>query len=295
MREMSRAYIKIQDGCNEFCSYCKIPFARGRSRSRNLDSILNEVKLLTEEGFKEIILIGINMGVYGKDLQDGYDFEDLLEAVSNVEKVERIRLGSIYPDKINDRFIEIMRTNPKMMPHLHISLQSCDDEILNLMKRKYGTSLIREKLGKLKEVVEDLEFTADVIVGFPKEKEENFKNTYNLIKEINFSDLHIFPYSDGENTVASRLPEKVDGNTKKERVKSLEKLTVSMGDISKKNNLGKITEVLIETIKDGFAYGYTKNYHRIKIEDNGYHVNDIIEVQIYLEEGILYGKKTEKN
>ncbi|MCK5780318.1 MAG: tRNA (N(6)-L-threonylcarbamoyladenosine(37)-C(2))-methylthiotransferase MtaB [Psychrilyobacter sp.] len=291
MREMSRAYVKIQDGCNEFCSYCKIPFARGRSRSRELESILKEINILTSEGYKEIILIGINMGVYGEDLEKGKNFEDLLESVTSIEGVERVRLGSIYPDKINDRFIQIMAENSKMMPHLHISLQSCDDKILNLMKRKYGSSLIREKLLKLKEKVKNIEFTADVIVGFPEEKQENFDNTYNLIKEIGFSDLHIFPYSDRENTVANKLPGKVDALIKKERAKTLEKLRVSMQEERKRENVGKITTMLIENIKNNYAYGYTKNYHRIRVRDENYKTNEIIEIKINLEEGILYGTK----
>ena len=291
MREMSRAYVKIQDGCNEFCSYCKIPFARGRSRSRELESILKEINILTSEGYKEIILIGINMGVYGEDLEKGKNFEDLLESVTSIEGVERVRLGSIYPDKINDRFIQIMADNSKMMPHLHISLQSCDDKILNLMKRKYGSSLIREKLLKLKEKVKNIEFTADVIVGFPEEKQENFDNTYNLIKEIGFSDLHIFPYSDRENTVANKLPGKVDALIKKERAKTLEKLRVSMQEERKRENVGKITTMLIENIKNNYAYGYTKNYHRIRVRDENYKTNEIIEIKINLEEGILYGTK----
>ncbi|OQY42578.1 MAG: tRNA (N(6)-L-threonylcarbamoyladenosine(37)-C(2))-methylthiotransferase MtaB [Fusobacteriia bacterium 4572_74] len=294
MREMSRAYVKIQDGCNEFCSYCKIPFARGRSRSRKLNSILTEVEILIGEGYKEIILIGINMGVYGEDLEEGKNFEDLLEAVTEIEGVERVRLGSIYPDKINDKFINIMVNNSKMMPHLHISLQSCDDEILKLMKRKYGTALIKDRLLRLKEKVKDLEFTADVIVGFPQEKDENFKNTYNLISEIGFSNLHIFPYSDRENTVASKLSGKVDGNTKKNRAKKLESLRKEMEQLSKENNSGKTTKVLVETIKDDYAYGYTENYNRIKIVDSGYKVSEIVEVEIYLEEGKLYGKETKK-
>ena len=294
MREMSRAYVKIQDGCNEFCSYCKIPFARGRSRSRKLDSILTEIEILTGEGYKEIILIGINMGVYGEDLDEGKNFEDLLEAVTAIDGVERIRLGSIYPDKINDRFIDIMANNFKMMPHLHISLQSCDDKVLRLMKRKYGTDLIKNKLLGLKEKVKDLEFTADVIVGFPQEKDENFQNTYNLIDEIGFSNLHIFPYSDRENTAASRLSGKVDGSDKKNRAKKLECLRKEMEQLSKEKNVGKKTKVLVETIKDGYAYGYTENYHRIKMVDSGYKISEIVEAEICLEEGKLYGKETEK-
>ena len=294
MREMSRAYVKIQDGCNEFCSYCKIPFARGRSRSRKLASILSEIEILTHEGYKEIILIGINMGVYGEDLDEGNNFEDLLESVTEIEGVERVRLGSIYPDKINDRFIDIMAKNSKMMPHLHISLQSCDDEILKLMKRKYGSDLILDRLLGLKDKVKDLEFTADVIVGFPSEEDRNFENTYTLIDKIGFSNLHIFPYSDRENTIASRLPNKVEAIDKKQRAKKLEELRKKMEQNSKEKNIGNRTKVLIENIKDGFAYGYTENYHRIKVIDSEYKVNEVVEVEIYLEEGKFYGKKTEK-
>jgi threonylcarbamoyladenosine tRNA methylthiotransferase MtaB len=255
---------------------------------------LTEVKILTDEGYKEIILIGINMGVYGEDLEEGKNFEDLLEAVTAIDGVKRLRLGSIYPDKINDRFIDIMANNSKMMPHLHISLQSCDDEVLKLMKRKYKSDLIRDRLLTLKKRVKDLEFTADVIVGFPQEKDENFKNTYDLIEKIGFSDLHIFPYSDRENTTASKLSGKVDGRAKKERAKKLEDLRKNMEQLSKEKNIKKKTKVLVENTKDGYTYGYTENYHRIKIEDSGYSVSDIVEVEIYLEEGKLYGKETKK-
>ncbi|MGL4969398.1 MAG: tRNA (N(6)-L-threonylcarbamoyladenosine(37)-C(2))-methylthiotransferase MtaB, partial [Fusobacteriaceae bacterium] len=152
LREMSRAYVKIQDGCNSFCSYCKIPFARGRSRSRLPEQILKEIEKLTHEGFKEIILIGINIGAYGEDFEEKTSFEELVEKVIKIEGVERIRFGSVYPDKISDRFIELFKS-PKVLPHVHISLQSGDDTILSLMKRKYGTGLMKERLEKLRNSV----------------------------------------------------------------------------------------------------------------------------------------------
>ena len=173
LREMSRAYVKIQDGCNNFCSYCKIPFARGKSRSRQKDNILKEITKLSQEGFKEIILIGINLGAYGEDLENGGNFEDLLKDILKIEGIERVRIGSVYPDKISDEFIE-MFSNPKLMPHLHISLQSCDDTVLKRMRRKYGSSLIEERLTKLRKAVPNMEYTADVIVGFPGESQEMF-------------------------------------------------------------------------------------------------------------------------
>ena len=199
LREMSRAYIKIQDGCNNFCSYCKIPFGRGKSRSRNFENIISEAKKLVEEGYKEIILIGINIGDYGKDLEGDIVFEDLLESLTKIDGITRIRLGSIYPDRITDRFISVMK-NPKIMPHLHISLQSCDDDVLRAMRRKYGVELIKERLQKLKSEVENIEYTADVIVGFPGETEKMYENTKEAIKEIGFSSLHVFPYSERKNS-----------------------------------------------------------------------------------------------
>jgi threonylcarbamoyladenosine tRNA methylthiotransferase MtaB len=295
LREMSRAYIKVQDGCNNFCSYCKIPFARGRSRSRKLDSILKEAKILSKEGFKEIIIIGINLGAYGEDLSENVDFETLLEEISKTEGIERIRIGSMYPDKISDRFVELMKTNKKLMPHLHISLQSCDDEILNVMNRNYNGELIKDRLIKLKNAVENIEYTADVIVGFPGEKEINFENTSSLIKSIGFSDLHVFQYSDRENTVASKLKDKVDSKTKKDRAEKLEKLRTDMKENSLEKYLGETMEVLVEESKNGNTYGYSKNYIRVEILDYIGEVNELVEVVIrQLENGRLTGEKKSK-
>jgi threonylcarbamoyladenosine tRNA methylthiotransferase MtaB len=295
LREMSRAYIKVQDGCNNFCSYCKIPFARGRSRSRKLDSILKEAKILSKEGFKEIIIIGINLGAYGEDLSENVDFETLLEEISKTEGIERIRIGSMYPDKISDRFVELMKTNKKLMPHLHISLQSCDDEILNVMNRNYNGELIKDRLIKLKNAVENIEYTADVIVGFPGEKEINFENTSSLIKAIGFSDLHVFQYSDRENTVASKLKDKVDSKTKKDRAEKLEKLRTDMKENSLEKYLGETMEVLVEESKNGNTYGYSKNYIRVEILDYIGEVNELVEVVIrQLENGRLTGEKKSK-
>lgn len=290
-REMSRAYIKIQDGCNNFCSYCKIPFGRGRSRSRKFENIILEANKLSEEGYKEIILIGINLGDYGKDLKENFDFEDLLEALIQVEGIERIRIGSVYPDRITDRFIEIMKNNRKMMPHLHISLQSCDDEILQKMKRKYGANLIKERLTKLKENVKHMEYTADIIVGFPGETDEMYKNTKKVIKEIGFSSLHVFPYSERENTLAATYPNKVNSQDKKSRAIDLEKEVEELGEKIRNKYIGKKLNVLIEEKKsDGFYYGYSKNYLRVKLLGDNLKVNDEVEVIIKgLEKGLLIG------
>ena len=291
LREMSRAYVKIQDGCNNFCSYCKIPFARGKSRSRQKDNILKEITKLSQEGFKEIILIGINLGAYGEDLENGGNFEDLLKDILKIEGIERVRIGSVYPDKISDEFIE-MFANPKLMPHLHISLQSCDDTVLKRMRRKYGSSLIEERLTKLRRAVPNMEYTADVIVGFPGESQEMFENSYNLIDKIGFSGLHIFQYSDRENTLASTFEDKIDPKVKKERADELEKLKEIMAERERKKYLDRELKVLVEEEKDGYLYGYSENYLRVKFKGKATSLNHIVSVKIdSLEKEMLIGNE----
>lgn len=280
LREMSRAYVKIQDGCNNFCSYCKIPFARGKSRSRKKENVIKEIKKLVEEGFKEFILIGINLGAYGEDLEENIDFEGLLENILQLEGVERVRIGSVYPDKISDRFIELFKNYKNLMPHIHISLQSCDDTVLKMMKRKYGSELIEERLLKLKNSVENMEYTADIIVGFPGETDEMFENSYNLIKKIGFSGIHIFQYSDRENTVASRLENKIDAKVKKERADKLEELKHEMACIEREKYIGKELEVLVEEESDGYLFGYSENYLRVKFKGEQDLLNKIKKVKI---------------
>lgn len=291
LREMSRAYVKIQDGCNNFCSYCKIPFARGKSRSRQKNNILKEITKLSQEGFKEIILIGINLGAYGEDLENGGNFEDLLKDILKIEGIERVRIGSVYPDKISDEFIE-MFSNPKLMPHLHISLQSCDDTVLKRMRRKYGSSLIEERLTKLRKAVPNMEYTADVIVGFPGESQEMFQNSYNLIDKIGFSGLHIFQYSDRENTLASTFEDKIDPKVKKERADELEKLKEIMAERERKKYLNRELKVLVEEEKDGYLYGYSENYLRVKFKGKATSLNHIVSVKIdSLEKEMLIGNE----
>ena len=279
LREMSRAYVKIQDGCNNFCSYCKIPFARGRSRSRKRENILKEIEKLVSEGFKEIILIGINLGAYGEDLEEDIDFEDLLEEILQVKGLERVRIGSFYPDKISDRFIELFKYK-NLMPHLHISLQSCDDTVLKMMRRNYGSDLIEERLLKLKNSVENMEYTADIIVGFPGETEEMFQNSYKLIDKIGFSGIHIFQYSDRENTIASRLENKIDSKVKKERADRLEELKHIMSKRVRESYIEKNLKVLIEEEIDGYLYGYSENYLRVKVKGDKKLINEVVDKKI---------------
>lgn len=274
-REMCRVYIKIQDGCNNFCSYCKIPFARGKSRSRNKENILEEVKKIGEEGFKEIIIIGINLGAYGEDITGKEEFNNIMLEILNKKSIERVRVGSFYPDKITDEFAQLF-SDKNLMPHLHISLQSCDDEILKKMKRKYDSSLIEERLLKLREKVPLMEFTGDIIVGFPGETDDMFQNTYNLIEKIGFSGLHIFPYSDRENTAAANFTEKVPGKIKRDRVAIMEQLRDKMGYQIRKKYIGQELNVLIDEEDNEYYYGYSENYLRVKLKK----ANEVSQIKI---------------
>ena len=292
LREMTRANIKIQDGCNNFCSYCKIPFARGNKRSRSMESILEEVKKLAAEGYKEIILIGINLGAYGEDFTEKkISLEDVMEESSKIDGIERIRIGSIYPDKISGRLIRLMAENSKIMPHLHLSLQSGDDEILKMMKRKYDSKIVREVVAELRNKVKDIEFTADVITGFPGEKEENFKKGYDLIEDIGFSGVHIFQYSDRENTEASKFEGKIKPEIKKIRAKELEELSEKSADKRRELYIGKTVKVLVEEGSSRGYYGYRENYLRVKVERENAEMNTVIEVKINkIEKGLLKGE-----
>ena len=279
INEMTRAYVKIQDGCNNFCSYCKIPFARGRSRSREKNNIINEIRELVQNNYREIVLIGINLNAYGEDLKEKTTFEDLLEEIFEINGIDRIRIGSVYPDKITDRFIS-MFDNPKLMSHLHISLQSCDDTVLSMMKRNYNSRLIEERLLRLKDAVSNMEFTGDIIVGFPKESDKMFENTYNLIEKIGFSGLHIFPYSDRKNTEASKIPEKISNKIKKNRVKLMEELRDKMALNIRKKYIGKELSILVEEEKENCLYGHSENFLKVKATGNNQLVNKIINIKI---------------
>lgn len=296
LREMARAYVKIQDGCNEFCSYCKIPFARGKSRSRKAERVLEEIEKLLTEGFQEIILIGINLGDYGKDLAEDICFEDLVERILKKKKLSRLRVGSVYPDRITERFVKLFE-NSKMMPHLHISLQSCDDTILQRMRRKYGKDVIVSSLENLREIVPDIEYTADIIVGFPGETEEMFRNTYETLKRLSFSHLHVFPYSDREGTIASHMENKIGAEIKKQRTKQLEDLQEQIGQKRREVYIGKTLEMLIEEKKEGYYWGYSSNYLRIKmLATRELLLNSLVQVNIQeAEKGVLIGNEYEKS
>ena len=286
-RDKARAFVKIQDGCTKFCSYCKIPYARGMSRSRQPESVLEEIKFLGEAGYKEIVVTGINLSEYGSDFGENINFDYILEKILKIEEIDRVRVSSVYPDTLSEKFISLLKENKKLMPHLHVSIQSLDDKILKLMKRNYRAEFVVELLKKVQEEVPDSAITADIITGFPQEEEENFWNTFENMKKINFSDFHIFPYSDREKTAAAAFTGKIEPEVKKERVKILEKLKKSKIKEFREKFLDTVQKVYIEEIKAGKAYGYTENYLRVEVNSVSHKVADIVEVKIMSSAGDL--------
>lgn len=280
LRDKARAFVKIQDGCTKFCSYCKIPYARGLSRSRKPAEVLEEIRFLGQAGYKEVVLTGINLSEYGLDLEEKMSFDDILENILEIDEVDRVRVSSVYPDTLSEKFIYLLKNNKKLMPHLHVSVQSLDDKILSLMKRKYNAEFVVNLLRRIQSEVPELAMTADVIVGFPQEEEKNFINTFENMKKIEFSDFHIFPYSDREKTAAALLDGKIDPQIKKERVKILEKLKNKKFKEFREKFLNTVQKLYIEEIKADKAYGYTENYLKVEINSTSYKVTDIVEVKI---------------
>ncbi len=258
----TRAYIKIQDGCDNFCSYCVIPFVRGSIRSKNFETALEEAKMLVKNGHKEIVLTGIHTGSYG--VGTDHDLTDLIHEMSKIDGLERIRISSIEITELNDKFLNELKENEKICNHLHVPLQAGSDEILSLMRRKYNIDEFIAKINKIREIRPDISITTDVIVGHPMESEELFLKTLENVTKINFSKVHVFPYSKREGTLASRMEGQVPKNIKHERSKRLIEKSGELEQAYLKKFQGKTLQVLIE--KDNT--GLTSNYIKVKVLDN---------------------------
>ena len=260
----TRAYIKIEDGCDNFCSYCIIPFVRGKKRSKDFSLVLREVQHLANNGYKEIVLTGIDTGGYESN---GKDLTDLIHEMSKINGIERIRQSSIEITQINEKFINELKNNKKICDHIHIPLQSGSDSILKLMNRKYDLKYFFDKIDMIRSVRPDISITTDVIVGFPGETEEMFLETMETCKKINFSKIHAFPYSERKGTKASMMDGKVPESVKHERVKKLlelsEKLEKSYYDKFK----GKNKDVLIEEVNEFGSKGRTSNYLMVHTDE----------------------------
>ena len=261
----TRAYLKIQDGCNNFCSYCIIPYTRGRVRSKDKDLVIKEAQVLVDRGYKELVLTGIHTGAYGIEF-DNYTFFDLLkDLVSKVKGLKRLRISSIEINELTDEIIDFISENKIVVNHLHVPIQSGCSETLKRMNRKYDVSRFEERIDIIKNKIKDVSLTTDVIVGFPLETEEEFLVTYNTLKRIGFSRLHVFPFSSREGTVASKMKGHINGNIKKERVNRLISLSKELEKEYYSRFLNKELEVLFEENKNGFYKGYTTNYIKVSV------------------------------
>lgn len=277
--ENVRAYLKIEDGCDNFCSYCLIPYRRGRTRSRNHEQILKEAVSLVENSYKEIVLTGIHIGGYGRDL-DNDSFSKLVEDILNIKNLYRLRISSIEESEIDESLIKLINERDNLANHFHIPLQSGSDTVLKRMNRKYDCEQFLSKIELIRKACPNVALTTDVITGFPGETEEEFEETYEFIKKCGFNMLHVFPYSSREGTVASRMPNQIDPRIKKERALRLIELSNKLWDKYCNNFVGKEVEVLIEQYdeKNHFNVGHTSNYLEVKIPSNENCVGKIVKV-----------------
>lgn len=278
--EKTRAVIKVQDGCNQFCSYCIIPYARGRIRSRKPESVIKEITDVAKEGIKEVVITGIHIASYGKDFNTEYRLIDLLEEIQKVNGIQRIRLGSLEPTLITEEFVTRLKKLSKICDHFHLSLQSGCDETLKRMNRKYTTDQFRHVVELLRNAYPEVHLTTDVIVGFPGETEEEFNKTYEFLKEIKFYKMHVFKYSPRSGTVAAKMPNQIDGNIKEERSNKLIELSDENEKEYNQKYIGKEVEVLLEEREGEYLKGHTTNYMVVKMKTNENLENTIQKVTV---------------
>ncbi|MBL4676762.1 MAG: tRNA (N(6)-L-threonylcarbamoyladenosine(37)-C(2))-methylthiotransferase MtaB [Mucilaginibacter sp.] len=280
--DRTRTFLKVQDGCDYSCTFCTIPLARGGSRSDTIENAVEQAKQIAASGVKEIVLTGVNLGDFGiRNGQREDRFFDLVRALDEVEGIERIRISSIEPNLLSDDIIEFVFTSKRFVPHFHIPLQSGNNKILGLMRRRYRRELYVERVAKIKELMPHCCIGVDVIVGFPGETREDFVDTYNFLNELDISYLHVFTYSERENTPAAEMSGTVPGSTRADRSKMLHILSDKKRRAFYETQLGKTDEVLFEgDIKDGFMHGFTRNYVKVKAKYDPVLVNEIKTVHL---------------
>ena len=273
----TRAFIKIQDGCENFCSYCIIPYVRGKCRSKNFQTVLEEIQNYVQHGYKEVVLTGIHTGNYGVDL--GTDFAALLREIVKINGLVRLRISSIEITELTDEVLQIIRDNDVIVDHLHIPLQAGSDKILRLMNRKYDLAYFKQKMEQIREIRPDISLTTDIIVGFPFETEEDFQDTLSFVREVQFSKVHVFPYSRRSGTVAADMAEQVLGDVKKDRVRRLLALSKELETEYMKKFIGKTLPVLMEVNRTDYSLGHTSNYLLVKVPGE-YQSEDLVDVTI---------------
>ena len=290
--EHTRAYIKVQDGCNQFCTYCIIPYARGRVRSREMQDVVREVRTLADNGYQEVVLTGIHLSSYGIDFDGQRHLSDLIRAVHEIEGIRRIRLGSLEPGIVTEEFAGTLAAMPKICPHFHLSLQSGCDATLKRMNRRYTSEEYYEKCRILRKYFDDPALTTDVIVGFPGETEEDFQASFDFVDKVDFYETHIFKYSKREGTKAASMPDQVDEQVKAERSARLIALGEKKRKAYEERFIGKTVEVLVEedAVIDGkkVQTGHTKEYIKIALDAQENLRNCIVNVQIDNDSQIIH-------
>ena len=276
--ERTRAYIKIEDGCDRFCTYCIIPTARGWVRSKPIDEIKNEAEQLSKNGFIEIVLVGINLTSYGKG--EDMNLCDAVDAVCEVEGIKRVRLGSLEPDHISDEMLERFKAQEKFCPQFHLSLQSGCDETLKRMNRHYDTAFYGDLVHRIRKIFADAAITTDIMVGFAGETQEEFNKSLSFAKAIGFAKAHIFAYSRRKGTIAYNMPNQITRAEKSNRSRKMTEATLLSENEFLRGMIGKTVSVLFETANEGFAEGYTTNYSRVRVKSDDSHTGKILNVKI---------------
>lgn len=282
-QDRTRAFVKIQDGCNNFCTYCIIPYIRGNIRNKDFDKAVNEIKDLVNNGFKEIVLTGIHTGSYPR-------FTELIKEISKIDNLERIRISSIEATEIDDEFLEELKNNSKICNHLHIPIQSGSNDVLKKMNRKYNISEYIEIIDKIRNIRPDINITTDLIVGFPTETEENFNESIETVKKIKFGKVHVFPFSKRDGTGAAYMKSIVSDQAKKERTHKMIELSNKLEEDYYQTFLGQDLNVLIEEVFEDNSVGHTSNYMKVIIEEKLEHNKDYL-VKIKKIDGLnIYGE-----
>ena len=284
----TRAFLKIQDGCNNFCTYCIIPYARGRVRSRKPESVLKQAELLVSRGYVEIVLTGIHTAGYGEDLEN-YSFYDLLVDLVKIKGLKRLRISSIETSQITDEIIDLIGSNDIIVDHLHVPLQSGCDATLKRMNRKYITEQYLEKINKIRSYLPNIAFTTDVIVGFPGETDEEFQATYDFIKKVNYSQLHVFPYSPRKNTPAAKMKDQVNDQVKHQRVERLLELSKQLNYDFAMKQIDKTLKVLFEKRLGDYLIGHASDYLQVKVKTNENLIGEIVNIKIEKYSDMLEG------
>jgi len=274
----TRALVKIEDGCENFCTYCIIPYVRGKVRSKDPKKVIDEVKKLVANGYKEIVLTGIHTGHYGQDLDT--DFSDLLIELDKIDGLERIRISSIEIVELNDKFLSVLKDSKKIVNHIHIPLQAGSDHVLKLMNRRYDKKFFKAVIDKIRDIRPNIAITTDVIVGFPGETIDDFNETIEFVKEINFAGGHVFPFSKREGTPAAKMQNQLTKEEKHQRSKQLIKVFEKLEDKYYESNVGKVFSVIPETFEDGILTGHTDNYIKVQFKGCKELIGKLIDVKI---------------